>query len=186
MKTSIICMVLVLSLTVLSNGQNLTGKGTFSINGTISFTSTSQENVDNNTSVLILNPGVDYFIIDNFSLGLALSIQDISYGSSSNTTWGVGPSARYYLNEEKAKPFLLIAYSYAKQNSSGSNNDITQNNIQLGVGMDYFISDNVAVESLVSYTFINIKYPAVYSYYSIQETKAKALAIGIGLNVFLR
>ncbi len=188
MNTSVIFTVLFLLLTIQSFGQNLTGKGTYSINGTISFTSYSQENVDN-TSILIFNPGAAYFIIDNFSLGLGVNLQEVSSGGNSNTNWAVGPTARFYLGKEPVKPFFMLGYAYGKQSSSFSNNDVTENDIQLAAGMDLFLNDNVAVETIVSYTFINLEYPSTYSlYYSIpsHEVQRKALSIGIGVNVFLR
>lgn len=180
--------VLFLLITGLSSGQNLTGQGTYSINGTISFTSYSQEGVDKNTSVFNFSPGVDYFIIDNFSLGLSVSLQDVNYGGSSTTSWAVGPSARFYLGKEPAKPFFMIGYAYGKQSASTSSDDITESDIKLGAGFDYFLTDNVALETIVSYTFMNIKYPSTNSYIivSSREVKSRALAIGIGVNVFLR
>lgn len=189
MKTFAMFAAFVLFITGISNGQNLTGKGTYSINGTISFASYSQEGADNNTTILNFSPGADYFIIDNFSLGLGIGIQEVSYGGSSSTTWSVGPSVRFYLGKEPAKPFFLIGYAYGKQSSGGSGNDLTESDIKLGVGLDYFLTDNVAIESLVSYTFMNLTYPAEYSiYYTMpsHEVQTKVLAIGIGVNVFLR
>ncbi len=188
MKTSQMFAVLFFFITGLSSGQNLTGKGTYSINGTISFTSYSEEGVSNNTSVFIFSPGADYFIVDNFSLGLGMSLQDVNYGGSSTTSWSVGPSARFYLGKEHAKPFFLIRYAYGKQSSSGSSDEITESDIKLGAGFDYFLTDNVALEAIVSYTFMSIKYPATYTYYlaSSREVNSRALAVGIGVNVFLR
>ncbi len=189
MKTSAMFAAFIILISGVLCGQNLTGRGTYSINGTLSFASYSHEGVDNNTTILNFNPGVDYFIIDNFSLGLGVSIQEVSYSGSSNTTWAVGPSARFYLGKEHAKPFFLIGYAYGKQNSSISTGDISESDIKLGAGMDYFLTDNVAVESVVSYTFINLTYPSEYSLFYVMpshEEKSKVLAIGIGVNVFLR
>jgi opacity protein-like surface antigen len=189
MKSSLIFSILFLMFAVQSFGQNLTSKGTYSLNGTISFTSYSQEGVANNTTMLNFNPGVDYFIIDNFSLGLSVNIQEISYGGSSNTAWAVGPSARFYLGKEHARPFFLIGYAYGKQNSSVSGDDLTESDIRLGTGLDYFLTDNVAIESIISYTFMNVTYPAEYSLYYVMpshEVQTRVLAIGIGVNVFLR
>ena len=189
MKTSALIAALIIFISGILCGQNLTGRGTYSINGTISFTSYSQEGVDNNTTVLNFNPGVDYFIIDNFSLGLSVSLQEVSYGGSSSTTWAVGPSARFYLGKEHARPFFLLGYAYGQQNSSVYGDDLKESDIKLGAGLDYFLTDNVAIESIVSYTFMNVTYPAEYSLYYVMpshDVQSKVLAIGIGVNVFLR
>lgn len=175
-------------ITGLSSGQNLTGKGTYSINGTISFTSYSEEGVSNNTSLFNFSPGADYFIVDNFSLGLRVNLQDVKYGGSSTTSWSLGPSARFYLGKEPAKPFFMLGYAYGKQSSSVSSDEITESDIKLGAGFDYFLTDNVALEAIASYTFMNIKYPSTNTYYlaASREVNSKALAVGIGINVFLR
>lgn len=185
MKTSAILAILILFFSITSAGQSLIGKGTYSINGTVSFISYYNENSDFNSSVFIFSPGFDYFIIDNLSLGIKLSIQNETYGGTSNLNWGIGPSARYYLTDKIFKPFLLVSYSYAQQNTSLSGEDIKLSNIAFGLGGDYFLSDNVALETLVSYTFTNTIFPErLHPYYN--DSEMKTLSIGIGVNVFLR
>jgi outer membrane protein W len=94
---------------------------------------------------------------------------------------------RYYFNVQSIKPFVGVGYSFANENSSLSDEDIKHNNIILNVGADYFLTDNIALETILGYTFMNIKYPKEYNlYYSDLETSRKSLSIGIGINVFLR
>lgn len=185
MKTSTALAILILFFSIKASGQSLIGKGTYSINGTVSFISYYDENSKFNSSVFIMSPGCDYFIIDNLSLGLKLNIQNESYGGTSYMNWGIGPSARYYMSDKIFKPFLLVSYSYGQQNTSMSDDDIKLSDITFGVGGDYFLTDNVAIETLVSYTFTNITFPErMHPYYN--DSQRKTLAIGIGVNVFLR
>jgi hypothetical protein len=46
-----------------------------------------------------------------------LNYQNISFGSSDNSSWGIGPSARYYFDVQGIKPFLGLGYSFAQQKS---------------------------------------------------------------------
>jgi outer membrane protein W len=161
--------------------------GTFSINGTISYTSNYEESSDMDNSTFIFNPRFDYFIINNFSLGLMLNYQNNSFFGHNNSSWGIGPSARYYFTFDKIKPFVGAGYSYASENSTLTSDDIINNNIILTLGVDYFLTENVALETTVNYTFMNMKFPDVYSaYYNDLNVSRKSLSVGIGVNVFLR
>lgn len=80
-----------------------------------------------------------------------------------------------------------IGYSFTQQNTSISDDDIKQNNIILNLGADYFLTNDVALETIVSYTFMNFKFPPSYNtFYSESEMQRKSLSIGIGVNIFLR
>lgn len=187
MKVSIIFIVLFLFISNLSWGQTSIEKGTISLNGSISFTSNYEEGDGINSTIFIFNPRFDYFIIDNLSIGLMLNYQNTSFVGRDNSSWGIGPSARYYFDVQLIKPFLGIGYSVAQQNTSISDDKIKQNNIILNLGADYFLTNDVALETIVSYTFMNIKYPQSYNvFYSDLERQRKVLSIGIGVNVFIR
>ena len=186
MKASIIFIVVFLFIPNLTWSQSSIQKGTFSLGGNISFTSNYEESSDLNSTIFIFNPRFDYFVINNLSFGLMLNFQNTSFAGHNNSSWGIGPWARYYFEVQPIKPFLGIGYSFAQQNSSISDDKIKQNNIILSLGADYFLTNDVALETIISYTFMNIKYPQSYSiYYSDLKTQRKALSIGLGVNVFL-
>ena len=186
MKTSIILIALVLFIPNLIWSQTSIEKGTFSLGGNISFTSNYEETSDLNSTIFIFNPRFDYFIINNLSLGIMINYQNTSFVGQNNSSWGIGPSARYYFEVQTIKPFLGIGYSFAQQDASLSDDKIKQNNIILNLGADYFLTNDVTLETIISYTFMNIKYPQFYStYYSDLKTQRKALSIGLGVNVFL-
>lgn len=185
MKASLILIIIFIFISNLSWSQSTIEKGTISLNGNISFTSNYEEGDGLNSTIFIFNPRFDYFIIDNLSLGLMLNYQNISFGPSDNSSWGIGPSARYYFDVQVVKPFLGIGYSFAQQNLSNDDN-IKQNNIILNLGADYFLTNDVALETIISYTFMNYKYPQSYNtFYSDLEGQRKTLSIGLGVNVFI-
>jgi outer membrane protein len=166
----------------LSSAQSVIERGTFSINGNISFTSNQEETSDLNSTLFIFNPRFDYFIIDNLSLGLSLNYQHSSFSNFSSSRKGIGPSLRYYFNMPAVKPFLGVGYAYADDNTS-----IIYNNMIMNAGVDYFLTDDVAIETILSYTISNVKYPQDYEmFYSDLKTTRKSLSIGLGINIFLR
>ncbi len=182
MKTSIIFIFIFLIFSNLSLGQSPIEKGTFSLNGNISFTSNYEEDDFFNSTIFIFNPRFDYFIINNLSLGLSLYFKNSSFAGTSSSSKGIGPSIRYYFDVLNIKPFVGAGYSYADDNTS-----IIYNNAILNLGVDYFLTDNVALETVLSYTFMDIKYPDVYqTYYPDLKSSRKSLSIGLGVNVFLR
>ena len=188
MKKLYLVSAILLLLNFLTFGQSLLGQGTFSINGNISFTSYYEKNSENDRTIFIFNPSFDYFLIDNLSLGLTFNFSNISLGENSSSSWGIGPSLRYYfLAAENIRPFTGVGYSYATENTPVSNKDIKYNNIILNAGIDYFLTDNVALETILSYTFINMKLPDEYSnYYSDLDVSRRSISVGLGINIFLR
>ena len=188
MKRLYLVFAMTLLVHFLAFGQSLLEQGTFSINGNISFTSYYEKNSENNSTVFIFNPSFDYFLIDNLSIGLTLNFRNTSLGEYSNSNWGIGPSLRYYFNAGKSiKPFTGVGYSYATENATYSMEDFKYNNIILNAGVDYFLTDNVALETIISYTFINLKLPNDYrTYYQELDVTRKSLSVGLGVNIFLR
>ena len=183
MKTTIF---FALCISVSLFAQSPTSKGTINLNGNLSFSSQSYEEGNDNTNVLTLNPQVGVFLIDNLSLGLSLSYDRISLGSSSNTNWGIGPNLRYYFNSENVKPFLSIGYSYTETFTSLNDDKWKGHQFILGGGLDYFIARNVALETTVSYKFNTVTIPESYNaFYRNLEQKSKTFLIGIGINFFL-
>ena len=187
MKSASVFFFVLFLFSISSYSQSDLKQGTFSINGTISYTSNYEESSDMDNSTFIFNPRFDYFIINNFSLGLMINYQNSSFFGNSNSSWGIGPSARYYFIFDKIKPFVGAGYSYASENSTITSDDIINNNIILSLGVDYFLTENVAIETTVNYTFINMKLPDAYSsYYNDLNVSRKSLTIGLDVNVFLR
>jgi len=188
MKKLYLIITILLIVHYSSFGQSLLGNGTFSINGNISFTSYHDNGADNNRTVFIFNPSFDYFVVDNLSLGVTININNISFGEYNNFSWGIGPSLRYYFRAaENIRPFAGFGYSYATEDATISAEDIKYNNIILNGGIDYFLTDNVALETIFSYTFTNIKLPDEYrTFYSDSDISRRSISMGLGINIFLR
>lgn len=187
MKNLFVVFLGLFLLTSFTFSQSELKQSTFSINGTISYTSNYEESSEMDYSTFIFDPRFDFFVMDNFSLGLMLNYQNNSFFGNNNSSWGIGPSARYYFNFDRIKPFAGIGYSYVTENAIYSNDDIINNNIILNLGVDYFLTEDVALETIIKYTFINSKLPDEYSaFYSDLNVSKQSLSIGLGVNVFIR
>lgn len=91
------------------DGFSAKTKGTFFTNGSINIYNTTRKIGDNNADAFTINvsPKAAYFIMDNLSVGLELTIlsnketqEDAILGDKETTTSGfaIGPFARYYFN----------------------------------------------------------------------------------------
>ncbi len=184
MKSAVLFVFLLLSVSIMA--QSPISKGTFNLNGNLSFSSQSYDEGDVNRNVLSLNPQVGYFFYDNISLSLSMNYDRISLGDASNTNWGIGPNLRYYFDLEKVKPFFSLGYFYTETTTSGNDNKWKGSQLSFGCGLDYFISKNVALESIVSYNINNDTLPDSYkSLYKSLEQKSYIFKIGVGINFFL-
>ena len=163
--------------------QSPTSQGSITLNGNLSFSSQSYEDRNDNRNALLLNPQAGYFFVDNFSVGLSLNFQYLSFGNNDATSWGIGPNLRYYFNTESIKPFVSVSYAYMQGGIFGSNYDRTGNGFTFAGGLDYFIVKNVAIETTVSYQIENLELPG--ELYSNTSKTNTTIQFAVGINFFL-
>jgi len=185
MKLRSVFIVFLFSITLIA--QTPFEKGTYNLNGSLSFSSQSYEGGSDNLDILTFNPQVGYFVGENFSLGLSLSYVNISLANSESTTLGIGPSFRFYLHSERTiKPFFSLGYSYTESSNSSNKEKVIGTQFIITGGFDYFITSNVALETTISYMLNNEKFPNSYKYYYKSLTqKSKTFLIGFGVNYFI-
>jgi len=151
----VILLLFLFSLTTIQLAQSPVGKGVYTIGGNISFSSISKENSDDSKNIFSISPRVGYFFIDNFYSAIALSYNSTSNGDNSNSSFGFGPSTRYYVDaNDNVKPFLGLGYAYTIFDDA----DLTQSTITLSGGVDFFITKYFAIEGSLNYSFINQNY----------------------------
>lgn len=110
--------------------------------------------------IMKIDPKVATFIVDNIALGGYLNLDLQSQKGSSFSTYGIGALGRYYVNSSKlpvlkhSKFFVegTIGFQGTHSAISGSPGSNT-NGLGFGVGpgFSYFITPNVALETLVKY-----------------------------------
>lgn len=184
MKSLVIVFVLLMSVSVMA--QSPISKGTINLNGNLSFSSQSFENGYGTQNVISLNPQVGYFFVDNISFGLSLSYNRFSVSGASNSDLGIGSSIRYYFALQNVKPFISLGYFYTQSSNSSNDDKLKGNQFSITGGLDYFITKNVAIESIISYDFKNQKLPDSYrAFYKDIEIKSNTIKVGIGINFFI-
>lgn len=113
-----------------------------------------------NTSQFSFNPTVGYFFADNFTFGGELSFSSNKQGNVRNTSFGIGPFARYYFGKTTTKPFVVSELNFVSTTSKApSVPDIKSNgtNFLFGLGFAAFINETVAVEGVSGYNYAKFK-----------------------------
>lgn len=106
--------------------------------------------VDNNTEVLLIaTPTLSYFITDKFAVGGGIQL---SAASATSTSFGLNTRARYYFSNQAYNAWFA-ATSLGFLTGEGFNL-ITGN---IGIGLDLFLSPNIALENTLSIGFQNEK-----------------------------
>jgi hypothetical protein len=177
--------------------QDALKKGVYNLSGSISYsysksTSSSNEPYYNSGTANIketyisMTPSFSYFIMNNLSIGGSISYYyaETEY-SLSNTTnpslvfpksisrnFGIGPSIRYYFSGNIIVPFLGISEFYSKNINSKQ-----EGNIFTAVGgINYFLSNSVALEPFLSYSL---------STYNKPNQNTNTFSIGFRINYFI-
>ncbi len=143
-----------------------------------------------------LSPQGGYFVIDNFAVGLRIpmGLQNSTSRSSPSPdseietrtlTYrvGIGPFVRYYFGKSAIRPFINggadYQYSRTREKDNASTGVIIQRqdsySIFGGVGMAYFISQFVGLESQLGYTYFR----------SDQLNKYSSLGLTVGLQIYI-
>ena len=176
-------VVILLCLTTVIPAQSPIERGSYTINGSITYSSESYNNISSSYSIFIFNPQFGYFFVDKLYTAVSLTLRSYSSGGTSTTLYGIGPSFRYYFDNNKVKPFAGAAFNYLVQSTGGESNSSTNTEFKLTGGLDYFISSDVALEATINYSFIHFSYPG--GYYSSDSYSSKLFQLGIGVNYFI-
>lgn len=102
----------------------LDGQLAISSDAGLSLSNTSISGQDGSATVLVLRPAVDYFVIDNLSIGGFLGVEYTSSPGGSSTVFGVGPRVGY--NVPLSRSFSIwpkIGFSFAS--TSQKADDVT-------------------------------------------------------------
>ncbi len=164
------------------------------------------------TTVFGLAPRFGYFVADNFCIGLNLDFR-LNSATTPNTTTTTrliaGPFVRYYAPlSDNVYVFGELSFGGGLDNTSeivgqdttgGITRPITTNvgvtNIQVGVGpgLNFFINEYIAFEALAKYTYSNAT--SNFSYTNPQtnaltavksSTVGNNIAVTLGLQIYFR
>lgn len=147
----IILAILVSGIITTVNAQ--TEKGDVMVGGRLDL------NTGDNSTYIGFTPAVGVFVINNVAVGGNIGITHQKSGDVKNTNFGIGPFARWYFTQAKARPLLHGAFSYlsSKYKAPGFTSTNNGSNVFLGGGVAVFINENVSVEVLMGYSHTKYK-----------------------------
>jgi predicted porin len=187
MKRIILVMGVIALLAGKAYAEAPTEKGVYSLSGFVSY-SHSKDNASGDTSkTTSLNPAGFYFVYPDLAIGTSIQYLDSKNSSFNMKQYGIGPVIRYYFGKETVHPFILLEYLYTKNKMTfpGSNEFKGRgNDLSFGIGVDYFLSKNVALEPIVQYTFSHADNHSSISGTS-SSRRSEDFFIGLGINVFI-
>ncbi|MEO5979466.1 MAG: outer membrane beta-barrel protein [Chryseolinea sp.] len=144
-----------------------TSQGSVSLGGGFNFGASKDQNPgnDDKTTSFSFSPQVGYFVVDNFEVGLALSLSTVNQKPGDGTDYkdsgfGIGPFARYYIftsNEKFAffgdARFGFNAYKHKPESGNDSKGSVAA--FSVSPGFVFFPTKHWGVElslSLLSIT----------------------------------
>jgi hypothetical protein len=97
------------------------GQVTISSDAGLSISSTSTSGVDGSVVKLELRPAVDYFVVNNVSVGGFVGLDYISAGDAHSTTFSIGPRVGYnFAFSERFSFWPKLGFSYSNSSASGA------------------------------------------------------------------
>src|SRR6478609_1066190 len=99
------------------------GQLTISSDAGLSISSTSTSGVDGSTTNLTLRPAVDYFLVNNVSLGGFVGLDYTSTSGAHATTFAIGPRVGYnFAFAERFSFWPKLGFSYSSSSTSADAN----------------------------------------------------------------
>jgi len=132
-------------------------KGNFIISGggTIEYSNYNSGDMEYDKRDLSFNPGLGYFIKDNFAIGLNTTF-GFSKWSVRSYTYGIGPYAKYYFKNGiflKTETF----YSYNVQYATESTPKTHSLTVAPGIGYSFFLNSKISLEPSFNYSYVHYK-----------------------------
>jgi hypothetical protein len=178
MKARLLISATLLFLSLASNAQ--IQKGNVMVGGDISRLDLSL-NTGNNFSLQI-DPKAAWFIQDNIAIGAYLNFDlTTAKGAGSNVSYGIGPLARYYINDSKIEVLRHCRFFLeGNVGIQGTNPHVGESTNGLGLGFGpgvaYFVTPNIGLEGL-------LKYQGIVGFGS--SATSSDLTIGVGFQIYL-
>ncbi|MCH7731062.1 MAG: hypothetical protein IIB44_00895 [Candidatus Marinimicrobia bacterium] len=187
-------IVLLITIPTLTVAESFINKGTISISGEMSYKKIDTKQSKSVVTKFSISPGISYFILPSIAIGIKYIYRidqydyPESYPSDSKDVIIINelsPEIRYYFTQNKLAPFSLISFTKYFFNTKKyidsdiyDLNKISSNTITIGIGVDYFLTKQIAIEPRITYSFSK-----EYNRY-IGWKENTTLETGFRLNVF--
>ncbi|MBI3187906.1 MAG: outer membrane beta-barrel protein [Gammaproteobacteria bacterium] len=183
-----ICGVLLAGSASAVQAEGPMNTGTYSISGSVSYSNNEQASFSQSTGNITLKeksirlfPGFMYFVQPELAIGASLQYAKTSGDVTGLDTIGLGPVVRYYFLTEDMYPFIEGEYIY----SQSKTDDGFESNVRtatVGLGMDYFLARNVAIEPMLTYSDSSFHLTGGGT---SADLDASGIVFRIGINVFV-
>ncbi|NUO03313.1 MAG: hypothetical protein HUU01_22105, partial [Saprospiraceae bacterium] len=148
-RNLIICFALFLAAT-LQTAQAQTEKGARTIGGDLGL---SYGLLDDKNFDIVLSPSALFFVANNLGIGGIARLELLLGGSTTITNLAIGAHIRYYFLETGDAYFFGSAGGALAQITTTDLPAIRGFGASAGIGVDYFLNDNVALEGNLVYSY---------------------------------
>lgn len=129
-------------------------EGRYGIGGAGGYSYRDGENY-NWDETFYLSPSAMYFVKARLAIGMQLGFQTKRSSYRSSKIFSVGPEARYYWDFLAINPFvfgkLIVVLGNRVYLPTNNTDLIKAGEAQLGIGLNYFLNQNVAMEPIISF-----------------------------------
>ncbi|MEL6823693.1 MAG: hypothetical protein AAFP70_18195, partial [Calditrichota bacterium] len=100
--------------------------------------------------IWVVSPGISYFLVDNFSIGLELDYkyEDFDYGFDFNGVferYSVGSTLTKYWRNDRIRPYINLGYQYYFSTSSNKSQYTGE------IGMLFLLNNGLGITGSVKY-----------------------------------
>jgi hypothetical protein len=187
MKNVLLILALFFTIKVFSQDEKPITNGHILLGG--DFNSEYSKNNNLKQFQISTSPDIGYFIVDNLAIGLNIPIiyYDI-VGSSNESSIGLGPFMKYYMNNGLFFSFKLAGNIITEHYGSNTTYGISSKSLSMspGIGYAYFIFQKTSIELGLYYEHLNTISKDTYLYNaSNSSSKTNNLIFKVGFHLFL-
>ncbi len=163
MKSELLFLLLIIFLFTESQySQNIMKEGTYTLSGSVSFSYNDSKFNDNESTSksFSFSPQFLYFLSDQILLGGNIRFSYLENELKNNffnveekivnKSFSIGPILRYYFTKKYLNPFVEGSFLYSELIGRDSQDMWGE----IGGGINYFLSNAVALEPFVNYAFL--------------------------------
>jgi outer membrane protein len=129
--------------------------GAWMIGGSLGFNSIKSEGDDASETWFNISPSLGYFVINDLAAGVRLSLFSQSYDGETESQFGIGPWARYYIASSSLFAQAGIDFGSAGFDIFSLLAEDGSTTINLGIGYSWFINNSVAIEPILQYSIFS-------------------------------
>lgn len=190
MKKYAFCLVLLMGIFTLSSAQRkfAVDRGVILLDGQISFSNYGDEDSDNRTTNITINPMFGYFVIRHLVIGIELLESSTVQGDYSSNDIGVGPMVAFYFGRQKSRVFPFISTSlmmvFGSTDSGNSYYETkytdSQFDINFAGGVTFMVAKNVGITGKGYFNLNSYKAEP-----DDEATTGNAFGFSIGVSTFI-